>query len=199
MKTLHVGIDVAKDSFVTHLKTDHGSSLGKSRSWDYTPQAVHDLETQLINTLRTDAYERVKIGLEATSFYDWHLADTLADSRDLGPYQPQVFRLNALRVSRFHKGTGEVDKTDKVDASIVADFLRMARGLPAPHIAGDPYVPLKRLTRYPLPCGSNADAGNRPLPDASVLAVFGVLAASAAEQFHGHDRPGLGGRVHDSR
>jgi transposase len=148
MKTLHVGIDVASDSFMTHLKTDDGNSLGKSRSWVYTPQAIGDLETQLLSTLRSGAYERVKIGLEATAFYDWHLADTLAASTTLASYQPQVYRLNALRVSRFHKGAGEVDKTDKVDASVIADFVRMARKLPAPHVTGDPYVPLKRLTRY---------------------------------------------------
>ena len=110
MKTLHVGIDVASDSFMTHLKTEDGHSLGKSRSWIYTPQALSDLETQLLNTLRSGAYERVKIGLEATAFYDWHLADTLAASAALASYQPQVYRLNALRVSRFHKGAGEVDR-----------------------------------------------------------------------------------------
>ncbi len=85
--------------------------------------------------------------MEATSFYDWHLADYLTSSAQLSAWHPEVYRLNALRVSRFRKGTGEVDKTDRVDASVICDFVRLGRNLPTPHIAHDPYLPLKRLTR----------------------------------------------------
>lgn len=149
MKTLHVGIDVASQSFMAHLKTDDGTSLGKSRSFGNTPEGAKTLEAQILDTLRSGAYQRLLVGLEATAFYDWHLADHFASSASLiSQGQVKVYRLNALRVSRFHKGTGEVDKTDKVDASVIADFLRMGRNLPAPHISGDPYIPLKRLTRY---------------------------------------------------
>jgi len=149
MKTLYLGIDVASQSFMAHLKTDEGLSLGKSRSFVNTPQGTMDLETWLLTTLRAGGYERLIAGLEATAFYDWHLADALASSAALiAQAQVRVYRLNALRVSKFHKGTGEVDKTDNVDAAVIADFLRMGRNLPAPHVAGDPYVPLKRLTRY---------------------------------------------------
>jgi len=86
--------------------------------------------------------------MEATAFYDWHLADFLAASPRLAPWQPRVFRLNALRVSRFRKSSGEVNKTDRVDASVIADFVQLGRNLPAPHITADPYLPMKRLTRY---------------------------------------------------
>jgi transposase len=149
MKTLYLGIDVASQSFLAHLKTDEGVSLGKSRSFGNAPQGATELEQWLLSTLDSTASQRLLIGLEATAFYDWHLADWLAErSSLLAKAQVKVYRLNALRVSRFHKGTGEINKTDSVDASVIADFLRMGRNLPAPHIAGDPYVPLKRLTRY---------------------------------------------------
>ena len=149
MKTLFLGIDVASQSFLAHLKIDDGVSLGKSRSFGNTPQGATELEQWLLTTLESTKAERLLIGLEATAFYDWHLADWLAERASLlAKAQVKVYRLNALRVSRFHKGTGEINKTDSVDASVIADFLRMGRHLPAPHIAGDPYVPLKRLTRY---------------------------------------------------
>lgn len=149
MKTLLLGIDVASQSFLAHLKTDEGISLGKSRSYGNTPQGATELEQWLLFTLDSTAAQRLLIGLEATAFYDWHLADWLAERASLlAKAQVKVFRLNALRVSRFHKGTGEIHKTDSVDAAVIADFLRMGRNLPAPHVAGDPYVPLKRLTRY---------------------------------------------------
>jgi transposase len=149
MKTLYVGIDVASQSFMAHLKSDEGTSLGKSQSFANTPEGAKTLEAQVLSTLRSGSYERLVMGLEATAFYDWHLADYFAASSALVTQgQVRVHRLNALRVSKFHKGTGEVNKNDKVDAAVIADFLRMGRNLPAAHIAGDPYVPLKRLTRY---------------------------------------------------
>lgn len=149
MKTLHLGIDVASQSFMAHLKTDEGISLGKSRSFLNTPQGESALEQWLLSILASTVSDRLLVGLEATAFYDWHLADALAGSAALlAKAQVKVYRVNALRVSRFHKSTGEIDKTDKVDAGVIADFVRMGRNLPAPHIAGDPYVPLRRLTRY---------------------------------------------------
>lgn len=149
MKTLHLGIDVASQSFMAQLKTDEGISLGKSRSFLNTPQGEDELEQWVLSTLSSTASDRLLVGLEATAFYDWHLADALASSAALlAKAQVKLYRLNALRVSRFHKSTGEIDKTDRVDAGVIADFVRMGRNLPAPHIAGDPYVPLKRLTRY---------------------------------------------------
>ena len=149
MKTLYTGIDVASQSFMMHVKNSDGMSLGKSRAFENTPDGIHAVETLLLNTLRSGGYDHLAVGLEATAFYDWHIADALASSAALlAQGQVRVYRLNALRVSRFHKGTGEVNKTDKVDASVIADFVRMARKLPAPHIAGDAYVPLKRLARF---------------------------------------------------
>jgi transposase len=149
MKTLHAGIDMASDSFVAQLTGTDGERLGKSRSYPNTPEGASALEAALLQTLKSDSYERLLVGLEATAFYDWHLADHLASSSGLiSQGQVRVYRLNALRVSRFHKGTGDIDKTDKVDAGVIADFLRMGRNLPAPHVAGDPYLPLRRLTRY---------------------------------------------------
>ena len=149
MKTLHLGIDVASQSFMAHLKTEEGISLGKSRSFANMPQGETELEQWLLNTLTSTASDRLLIGLEATAFYDWHLADALASSAALlAKVQVKVYRLNALRISRFHKSTGEIDKTDNVDAGVIADFVRMGRNLPAPHVAADLYVPLKRLTRY---------------------------------------------------
>ena len=149
MKTLHLGIDVASQSFMAQMKTDEGIPISKSRSFLNTPQGETELEQWALSTLAQTSSDRLLVGLEATGFYDWHLADALASSAELlAKAQIKVYRLNALRVSRFHKSTGEVDKTDRVDAGVIADFVRMGRNLPAAHVSGDPYLPLKRLTRY---------------------------------------------------
>ena len=148
MKTLHVGIDVASATAVVQLLDDRGSPLGKAWELDNTPMGAEQLQTRLIQTLQDGAYEKVKIGLEATSYYDWHLADYLAGSVALNPWLAEVYRLNALRVQRFRKTVQEMDKSDRTDAAHIADFLRVGRGLPRPHLAYDRYLPIKRLTRY---------------------------------------------------
>jgi len=148
MKTLHVGIDVASDTAVVQLLDDRGTPLGKSWELQNTPAGAEALQTRLVQALREGSYQKTMIGLEATAYYDWHLADFLAGSAALNPWQVEVYRLNALRVQRFRKTVQEMDKSDRVDAAHIADFLRVGRGLPKPHLAYDRYLPLKRLTRY---------------------------------------------------
>lgn len=147
-KTLYVGIDVASRLNTAHWVDPTGQALGKPWTFPNTLPGAQALETRLAEVLKQGAYAHVKIGLEATAFYDWHLADALAASALLRPWHPEVYRLNALRISRFRKAAEEPDKTDRVDAAVIADFLRVGRNLPAPHVSGDPYLPLKRLTRY---------------------------------------------------
>lgn len=147
-KTLFVGIDVSSQSFTYQLAQEDGERIGKVKELTNAPAGAKSLEELLSSILTQGSYEGLKVGLEATAFYDWHLADYLAGSEVLQPWRPQVYRLNALRVSRFRKASGEVDKTDRVDCSVISDFVRLGRNLPAPHTSADPYLPLKRLTRY---------------------------------------------------
>jgi transposase len=147
-KTLYVGIDVASASAVAQLLDPLGASLGKAWDLENTPAGAQELQDRLVKILQENAYQKVLIGMEATAYYDWHLADTLAGSSALAPWHVQVYRLNALRVHRFRKTVQEMDKNDRLDAAYIADFLRIGRGLPRPHTPYDPYVPLKRLTRY---------------------------------------------------
>jgi transposase len=148
IQTLVAGIDVAAKTFTTQLMKEDGIGIGKIQEFPNTPAGAAGLEKILIETLTQKDCQKLKVGLEATAFFDWHLADYLAGSSLLADWKPQVYRLNALRVSRFRKSSGEVDKTDSVDASIIADFVRLGRNLPSPHLACDPYLPLKRLARY---------------------------------------------------
>jgi transposase len=147
-KILYVGIDVASDSAVTQLLDPVGKPLGKAWELSNTPSGANELQERLMKILQDGAYEKILIGMEATAYYDWHLADLLAGSAALAPWHVQVYRLNALRVHRFRKTVQEMDKNDRLDAAYIADFVRIGRGLPRPHTAFDPYVPLKRLTRY---------------------------------------------------
>jgi transposase len=98
--------------------------------------------------LKQSAFKKLMIATEATSFYDFHLVDFLATNAQLASYKPEVYRFNPRIVNSFKKGCySDIQKTDSIDAVAIADRLRFGR-LPAPYLEHQPYLPLRRLTRY---------------------------------------------------
>ncbi|MBI3989797.1 MAG: transposase [candidate division NC10 bacterium] len=79
-KTLYVGIDVASRSNTAQGVDPTGQALGKPWPFPNTLPGAQALEARLATMLQQGAYDHVMIGLEATAFYDWHLADYLAAS-----------------------------------------------------------------------------------------------------------------------
>jgi transposase len=97
-------------------------------------------------------YDAIKVGMEATSVYSFHPATFLAEDADLKELGIKVTVQNPKAIARF-KGLFEEDKTDKIDAFRIADFLRLNR-YNASVIKEEKYVALQRLTRsrYQLIC-----------------------------------------------
>jgi transposase len=87
------------------------------------------------------------VGTEATSFYDFHVLEYLAQSAHLEPYQPTLYRLNAKMVNRFKKALRAQNKNDKADAFTIAMRLRLG-DLPTPFRPAMDHLPLQRLTRF---------------------------------------------------
>ena len=90
-------------------------------------------------------YDVIKVGLESTSVYSFHPATFLAEDVDLKGLGIEVIVQNPKVIARF-KGLFEEDKTDRIDARRIADFLRL--GLHGNSvIKEEEYVALQRLTR----------------------------------------------------
>jgi hypothetical protein len=70
---------------------------------------------------------------QAESLSDWPLA--------LYPFNPRV-------IANFRKSFGDLDKTDLLDAHVIAERLRFGRDLPVPFVMEALYLPLRTLTRY---------------------------------------------------
>lgn len=92
-------------------------------------------------------FSQLKIATEATSFFDLHLVDFLAQSPKLAPFKPPIYQFNPKLTRNFKRAYTDKEKTDKTDAFVIADRLRFGR-LPAPYENHQPYLPLRRLTRY---------------------------------------------------
>lgn len=90
---------------------------------------------------------QLRIGMEATNLYWFHLACFLKDTQLLAGLDHQVYALNPKLVAGFKKAYPDLGKTDHPDAFFIAERLRLGR-LPAPFQVDLLYAPLQRLTRF---------------------------------------------------
>jgi len=123
-----------------------GKTLG-SQTFSNTLSGAEAIESWLLKIMKENEFSDLKIATESTSFLDLHLVDFLAQSTKLAPFHPSIYQLNPKLVRNFKRVYPDKEKTDKVDAFVIADRLRFGR-LPEPYENHKPYLPLRRLTRY---------------------------------------------------
>ncbi len=145
-QTLFVGCDVSLKSNSICLMDQEGKTIG-TQTFTNTLSGAQALEDWLLKTMNENNFSQLKIATEATSFFDLHLVDFLAQSPKLAPFQPTIYQFNPKLTRNFKRAYTEKEKTDKTDAFVIADRLRFGR-LPAPYEDHQPYLPLRRLTRY---------------------------------------------------
>ena len=89
----------------------------------------------------------LRIGMEATGPYWWHVHQALSDAPELEPYDVRVAVLNPKVVQGFKAVYTDIPKIDLMDAWVIADCLRFGRV--HFHPPTDPrYAPPQRLTKY---------------------------------------------------
>lgn len=143
-----VGLDVSqREAAVCFLLGDGGEPAPRWTVPNSQPGA-DALIARLAALAQTHAVDALRIGMEATSLYWWHLAAALKDAPALAPYRPQVYALNPKLVHDFRKHYGALPKTDRTDAFVIAERVRFGRQLPPPFQLDVRYAPLQRLTRF---------------------------------------------------
>lgn len=147
MSQLLVGVDVSLKSHHVHFMGEDGSSLADF-SVSNDRNGAESLVKRMLDTAEKRKAIEIKVGMEATDFYSWHLAHFLKDH--LQGYEPKfksfIYVLNARKVARFKKGYDSLVKNDRIDAWVIADHLRFGR-LPAHMNDSIQYEALQRLTR----------------------------------------------------
>ena len=150
MSTLFVGIDVSsKSNVVCAMDFDENQYLTSSFS-NNQPGAV-ELARAIIDCMRKHSdLNAIVIVLESTSVYSIHIANFLSTCEELLPYKPYVFCVNPKMTANYRKTYIGMDKTDPMDAYLIADFARVGRIKKLEPWRGAQYLALKRLTRYRL-------------------------------------------------
>ena len=150
MSTLFVGIDVSsKSNVVCAMDFDENQYLTSSFS-NNQPGAV-ELTRAIIDCMRKHPdLNAIVIVLESTSVYSIHIANFLSACEELLPYKPYVFCVNPKMTANYRKTYIGMDKTDPMDAYLIADFARVGRIKKLEPWRGAQYLALKRLTRHRL-------------------------------------------------
>lgn len=142
---LFVGIDVSSEDLKVCSMNIEGDTLDAFTVPNNYDGATY-LRDKLLSLADKEKPKEIHIGLESTSVYSWHPAMFLHEDSLLQKAGAKVFTINPKLISKFREAYSDLDKTDYVDAWIIADRLRFGR-LPMTVVLQEQYVALQRLTR----------------------------------------------------
>lgn len=148
LKTLFVGIDVSSKTNVLCALDFEGNKLLNLKALN-DQNGAESIVDSLLHCLISKELENAVIALESTSVYSIHIANFLSSSEDLLPFNPKVYCLNPKTIVNYRKSFVDMDKTDPLDAFVIADFARCGRISSSPW-RGSQFLALQRLTRHRL-------------------------------------------------
>lgn len=142
---LFVGIGVSSQELEACFMNPDGDKLETLTVKNNLEGAAY-LRDRIVATADKLSFSEIHIGLEATSVYSWHPAMYLHADPVLQARKTKVFTLNPKLIAKFREAYPDLDKTDRLDAWIIADRLRFGR-LTTTIVMQEQYVALQRLTR----------------------------------------------------
>ena len=146
--TLLVGVDVHRQQNVFCVMDQDGQELSERFSLDNNRPGTQELVERLAHLMQEGDYEQLHLGAEATGLYWLHFCMSLSQDPTLNQWPLTLYAVNPRLTANYKKSFSDLDKTDDIDAFVVADRLRMGRGLPHPFVYDERYLPLRFLTRY---------------------------------------------------
>ena len=150
MSTLFVGIDVSSKSNVVYAM-DFDENKYICSSFSNNQPGADKLAEMISECMKKHSdLNTIIVALESTSVYSIHIANFLSTCEVLMPYKPYVYCLNPKMTANYRKTYVGMDKTDPMDAFLIADFARVGRTKKCEPWRGGQYLALKRLTRHRL-------------------------------------------------
>lgn len=144
---LFVGIDVSMKDFKARVFDAEGEETTKRLRCKNDDPGAESFVKYLVEICGANNVDSLRIGLESTSVYGWHLQMRLAGEASLASFHPQVYVFNPKVIANFRKQYVDIPKDDWFDCLVIADRLRFGR-LPESCQVDFRYLPLQRLTRF---------------------------------------------------
>ncbi|NLS78397.1 MAG: IS110 family transposase [Chloroflexi bacterium] len=142
-----VGLDVHLKTNSVYVLDAQGTVLRPPQRYPNTLPGTQQLIQDLAEVLSARDAQHLAVGAEATGWYWWHPFRLIAESPLLRPYTPTLYPFNPRIISAFRRTFSSPDKTDRLDAQLIADRLRLGRDLPSPFRYREVYARLRLWTR----------------------------------------------------
>jgi transposase len=142
---LFVGLDVSSFDIKVCILNGKGEKLSSFTVSNDLPGAT-ELRDSILGRADGQKIDSLKIGLESTSVYSFHPSMFLHNDESLKALGAEVLVMNPKQIANFKKSYSDMDKTDEIDAFVIADYLRFGR-LPMSIVKESQYVALQQLTR----------------------------------------------------
>jgi transposase len=146
---LHAGIDVSLRELSVLLTDEQATAPFARLTLPNDAGGALRLVSEAGQLLQQHGLHRLRVAMEATGVYAWHLAVYLTGSQALAPYGPEVYLLQPRAVKRYRETfAAKRPKTDNTDRWLLAEMLGHRHLLPHPFRLDERSLPLQRLTRH---------------------------------------------------
>lgn len=142
---LFVGLDVSSFDMKVCLLDGEGLKLETFTVSNDLPGAS-ELRDRVVASAQVNKVQSLKIGLKSTSVYSFHPSMFLHQDPALRDYGAKVYVMNPKQIANFKKSYSDMDKTDEIDAFVIADYLRFGRNNMSV-VKEQQYIALQQLTR----------------------------------------------------
>jgi transposase len=142
--TLIAGVDVHRKTNTYCLMTEAGQEVTPHFTLANNRSGTQALLTKVRQVMDDQEFSKLKVGAEATGWYWFHLFETLRQQT----YPIDLFLLNPRLTANFKKSYVDMDKSDPLDAFVIADRLRWGRNVTHPFLYDETLLGLRFLTRY---------------------------------------------------
>lgn len=147
-QTLIVGADVHRKTNTYCLMTQEGREVVPRFTLGNNRPGTQALLEKVRQVMETDGFTELRLAAEATGWYWFHLFETLRNDPLLQAWPKDLFLINPRLTANFKKSYIDLDKSDAIDAYVIADRLRWGRDIQTPFHYDEKLLALRFLTRY---------------------------------------------------
>jgi len=145
---LIVGVDVHRKTNTFCLMDASGQEVRPRFTLDNNRPGTQAFVQRVAELMEADGFSELQVAAEATGWYWFHFFQSLQQEALLASWPVDLHALNPRLTANFKKSYVDVDKSDLIDAFVIADRLRWGRDIGTPFEYDETYLGLRFLTRY---------------------------------------------------
>jgi len=145
---LIVGVDVHRKSNTFCLMDAGGGEVLSRFTLDNNRPGTQAFIRRVTELMEASGFTELQVAAEATGWYWFHFFQTLHNEALLSQWPLDLYAFNPRLTANFKKSYLDLDKTDPIDAYVIADRLRWGRDIGTPFDFDEQHLALRFLTRY---------------------------------------------------